>query len=213
MKFLGVAAAAAFAISATVASAATVSVLAVDAAAYGMVDVNNGTALQAGAGFVSPGPLEAAGSINSIYRSPYDAVGGPANWEDLEYFSVGPTGSEYTGTANPATLAFGSVQSVLTLLWGSVDTYNTVKLWLNGSEVASVGGAEVLAQVPAATAAGPGAALVRIAGTQFDSVSFYSSENALEFANVVAAVPLPAGGLLLFGLGGLAVLRRKRDAA
>ena len=53
------------------------------------------------------------------------------------------------------------------------------------------------------------------ASSAFNSFEMRSSRAAFEYANLqVAAVPLPAGGLLLIGaMGGLAALRRRKAAA
>jgi hypothetical protein len=138
-----------------------------------------------------------------------------ANWQDIDYYTVG---SPAPDTApSPAILTFTTPQSYLSLLWGSIDTYNAIALYLNGVLQDTVTGQDLFnaGGLPAAS----GAAFVKIAES-FNEVRFFSNypgfgadTPAFEFSNVVAAVPVPAGGLLLIGaLGGLAVLRRRKTA-
>jgi hypothetical protein len=136
-------------------------------------------------------------SVSGVTRSPFE---GTVNY-GTNYFNIGRGGW--------ATLELNGVKSVLTFLWGSPDSYNTVTLMLGAAivDVLSLG------DIPPPVTPGLNAFLVEISGGLFDKVIFASTNNALEFSNVaaVAPVPLPAGGLLLVGaFGGLAALRRRK---
>lgn len=160
------------------------------------------------------------GSTANEFKSPFDpaqANNGSdviANWQNLDYFTVGSPGKQ----ASPAVLDLNGVRTSLTFLWGSIDSYNAVKFYLGGVEQAVVDGNAAFdaGGLPAAS----GAAFVKVSDLSFDRIEFYSNHPgggadtaAFEFSNVVATVPLPAGGLLLLGaLGGLAVLRRRTAA-
>lgn len=138
-----------------------------------------------------------------------------------EYFAVGP-GS----VPSPVTLTFGKVQSAFRMLWGSIDRYNKIAFGLGESEVFSLTGTQLagLLGLPALSPTSSGnfehVALLTFKDFRFDSVTFEAFDpargnvdrNAFEFA--LAPVPLPAGGLLLIGgLAGLAMLRRRKAAA
>lgn len=112
-----------------------------------------------------------------------------------------------------ATLEADGVSNSLSLLWGSIDdspTWNLISFYLNGSLVDAVSGENV---VDAGLRAGP--TIIEISDVTFDAVVFSASSNAFEFSNVsVAPVPLPASGLLLLvGMGGVVLLRRRAQAA
>ena len=215
-----------FLMAAVGASAATVSVQANAPESWAAVDTGATTTLSPGASWVTS-PSIVAGSSAGHYKSPFDPANADNgttvtgsdvvnNWDELAYFTIGSPNL----VSSPAILALDHTKNILTLLWGSVDTYNAIELWLGGSKVATVSGQDVFDKggEPAAS----GAALVRIfeAGG-FDKVMFHSNfpgtgsdTPAFEFSNVVAAVPLPAGGLLLISaLGGMAALRRRRNKA
>ncbi|RKF12392.1 VPLPA-CTERM sorting domain-containing protein [Roseovarius spongiae] len=164
-----------------------------------------------GAYVVTPPP----GSDSGVYRSPWDET--PR--EDLNsYFAVGPNTQP-----NPVKLSFSSGQSALDILWGSVDSYNTLAFSAiaNGADV-SITGSDVATAIggDCGSPANFGCtALLRItinddngAATTFGTASFSSGSQAFEFA--LAPVPLPAAGfLLLGGLGGLVAMRRRKRAA
>jgi len=211
------------------ASAATVTVQANAPESWGAVDLGATTALSADATWTTQ-PSIVSGSVGGQFKSPFDprqadngsdVVGSDVidGWEQLDYFTIGSPNRQ----GSPGVLALSQSKSILSLLWGSVDTYNAIELVLDGTVIDTVSGQDVFdaGGEPAAS----GAALVKISGAGlFDEVRFYSNFDggdldgldtpAFEFSNVVAAVPLPAGGwLLITALGGMAVLRRKRKAA
>jgi hypothetical protein len=168
---------------------------------YALVDLTNSLDLPTGAAWVSAGtPTVQTGSLVNEYRSPLQGAGGTLE-EDTPYWNV--LGRE-TGI-----LDFDGTHTSLSLLWGSVDTYNTIEFWLGGSLVTSVI-STLLAPAPVPGNSG-GASFVTVSNLTFDEVRFVSNSNSFEFLGVSAAVPLPAGGLLLIGaIGGLAALRRRK---
>lgn len=223
--FLG-AAVAAFALTGA-ASAATYVVVGANAPeSWAEVDLGNTTALSAGANWTTA-PSTVSNSVGGEYKSPFDprsadnGVDVPAadevpNWEQIQYFTVGSPNL----VQSPAVMTVAPNSAFLSLLWGSVDLYNAIEFYAGGGLVETVSGADIFASggEPAAS----GAAFVKISGFKFDEVRFYSNFGqrsgsdvpAFEFSNVVAAVPLPAGGLLLLtALGGLGVASRKRKKA
>lgn len=117
-------------------------------------------------------------------------------------------GSVYSAITGRVSYAFGSVRTAFSLVWGSPDTYNDLKFFLGGNLVDTVNGSAILPCCGTNVAS----SLVTISGLKFDSVEFRSGAQAFEYANV-AAVPVPAAGLMLLGaVGGLAVLRRRAKA-
>ena len=209
------------------ASAATYVVVGANAPeSWDEVVLGNTTTLSPGAAWTTA-PSIVNNSVGGQYKSPFDprsanngvdvpASDAVASWEQVEYFTVGSP----TLIQSPAVMTVAPNSAFLSLLWGSVDLYNAIEFYAGGSLVETVSGADIFASggEPAAS----GAAFVKISGFNFDEVKFYSNFNlaggsdqpAFEFSNVVAAVPLPAGGLLLLtALGGLGIASRKRKKA
>ena len=148
-----------------------------------------------------PVNLGVTGSISGLYADTYagtDLAGVTA------YNSVGAGGSMTYGIS-------GKVGDSFTMIWGSIDNYNFLDF---GSE--TVGGADVLALLDG-VGQGAANAIVRItAASPFDNVTLRSDGYAFEHAfnpPELAAVPVPAAGLLLAAaLGGLSLARRRKAA-
>ena len=72
----------------------------------------------------------------------------------------------------------------------------------------------VLSGATPQTATGTLSVFTQVTDVTFDRLVFSAGKPALEYANLtIAAVPLPAGGLLLLAaLGGVAALRRRKAA-
>ena len=219
-----VAAAAIIVTSSAMAQAATLNVVATGTDALDLIDVNEGTTLQAGAAFTASSEVEilqgnfpARGA--SIYR-----VLGDGNFETLDYFAVSNPDFDVSLGRNQApgeaTLELGGSFNTLSLIWGTPDFLNgpfinVLTLFDGTDEVASFTGAQLTAE--GAIVGDPYLAEIR-SDVFFDSVVFTSGDlPAFEFGNVVAsvsAVPLPAGGLLLLsGLFGVAGLNRRKKRA
>ena len=157
-------------------------------------------------------PSTRQGNKSGDWRSPFDnesLPGLPDNSAYIgnSYWAVGPDNPN-----NPAKMTFATDQNSLSFLWGSVDTYNTLKFYLDGVLQGQVADFSF-----AGNPSGRGASYVKITGVVFDEIQFGSTaQDAFEFSNLSATpVPIPAAAWLLgsglLGLFGLA--RRKQVAA
>ena len=173
----------------------------------------------------TPDAKAVQGSSSGVYAAPfltgangtgfgnvYDPVNGTA--DATTYLTTGSYGSSYS-SAN-VTLIFPSTENYLGLLWGSVDTYNTLTFYKSGNVVGTVTGTDVLNPANGYQQYG-GTAYVNITGVAFDKVVAKSSQYAFEFDNVAyGVVPEPttliSGALLLlpFAASMVRVLRRNQ---
>ena len=156
----------------------------------------------------------------NISKSPFeDGSGNP--YSGQSYFSVIADNFNTSiggGAQGSATLTFGKTQTGLNMLWGSIDSYNTIEFFLDGSSLGSLTGTNIVSDFGLGGTSDnfEQVALLRFGGFEsgFDRVTFSSTGNSFEFA--LAPVPLPAAGLLLLtALGGMKVMsrRRKREDA
>ncbi len=153
------------------------------------------------------------GGSPSVYAPPVLSnnnglpFGDPTNGDDATtYLTAGGIEGSY------AQLAFATNQRYLGLLWGSVDSYNTISFYLGGSFITSFGGNDVSAAAGSGQCANGnqtsvGTCYVNInLSTPFDMVRMTSTSHAFEFDNVAIAagnigVPEPGEiGLFLLGL-------------
>jgi len=141
----------------------------------------------------------------------------PAGDTDNKYFCV----PEYTGGSTPvggtASVTFSSAQNYLGLYWGSIDTYNTLTLYLGGFDDEDVVGVvtgstilELSGDEDHSTSGDRGnSRYVNVTGVLFDRVEFTSTSRAFELDNL-AVVPVPGAVLLGFlGLGAAGLKLRK----
>ena len=156
------------------------------------------------------------GAVTNTYAAPYLSGGNglgfgspnqPNGANTTNYLSTG-TGS--------ITLDFGTSQSYLGLLWGSVDDYNTIEFFNGLNSVGSFTGVDVLA-LPNGNRGINGSVYVNFNDLDgaFTSVVLTSSTNAFEIDNVaINSVGVPDSGatvtLLGLALVALAAVRRKR---
>ena len=234
-KLLATIAVAALAISLTAAAQAGVTVTAsVGGAPGGSIHDNlDGLALGSAGGVTATGidvsfagtGQVVIGSSSGVYAAPFlsgnngSGFGSPnqGNGVDLtNYISAGGTSSP-GGTAGVTLVLPGEVHS-FGLLWGSIDTYNTLELFDGSTLVGTVTGSDAAAAastLPNGDQGTDGTAYVNISSTAaFDTVEAFSSSYAFEFDDVSYSrngVPEPLT-LSLFGVGvaGAAALRRRR---
>ena len=115
-------------------------------------------------------------------------------------------GSVYSSITGSVTFNL-VLSTAISFIWGSPDAYNSVEFY-NGATLVDTAISPVINPLNI-----PNSFATIIASTAFDRVVFVSGSPAMEFGNFtsLAAVPLPAGGLLLIGaIGGLAALRRRK---
>jgi hypothetical protein len=168
--------------------------------------VGYGANTPTGATWSLPGADIVTGNSTGIAQSPFNSNGLTGT---QDYFSVNPGN---TGAA----LTFGALQTAFSILWGSVDTYNSISFYEGANWMGTFTGTQIGTATGSSLTSATGyeiSALVSFGdfGNGFNRVEFTSTSNAMEFG--LAPVPLPAGGLLLIGaLGGLAALRRRKTA-
>lgn len=123
-----------------------------------------------------------SGTTSGLAAAPFTASGPDAG----NYLAAEPKGS--------VTVTFDSQQRYFGLLWGSVDTYNSLNFYNNGTLVESLTGSAIAANANGNQAA-PGSYIVNVdftGGTSFNSVVATTSTPAFEFNSVAyAATPVP----------------------
>lgn len=123
-----------------------------------------------------------------------------------------------TAGLSPVALTLAGDMQYFGLLWGTVDSYNTISFYNDGMLVASYTGTQIagLAGISDGGTAVVYANFWAGAGEVFDTVVFASSSNSFEFDNVrVAPTPLPAAlglfGSAIAGMGALGLRRRRQS--
>jgi len=169
----------------------------------------------------SPDGQVVNGSSSGLYAAPYltgnngvgfgspDQATGP---DSTNFLTAGGTSS------SSATLSWTGLQQYFGILWGSVDTYNTLTFYNGSNVVGTVTGSDVIA-VANGDQGPDGTVYVNFDSTLgFNSVVMTSSQHAFEFDNVAFSsrqldLPEPGAlGMMGFGLlaiAGLAIRRRK----
>jgi hypothetical protein len=152
------------------------------------------------------------GSLSGVYAAPYLSNGNGTPFGDP---NNGPDGTTFLTTGiGSVTLALPGQEMYVGLLWGSVDSYNTLSLYNGSTLVGTVTGTDVTASADGNQGA-IGTFYVNINSTDsFNKVVATSSSYAFEFDNVAyngSAVPEPSSFILaLVGMMGAATYQRMR---
>lgn len=153
------------------------------------------------------------GDLDGVYAAPFVSA---ANADDTtKYLTVPQNLAEITW----ASFDLGTTANYFGLLWGSIDTYNTIEFWLGQTLVASFTGSDVINPNAAngnQTAPSTNTYVNFFDLPTFDSLVLISSSYAFESDNhAYGTIQVPAPGTLaLLGASLLAfvALRRRRIA-
>ncbi len=115
-----------------------------------------------------------------------------------------------------ARIQYRGIFSQFSLLWGSVDAYNTLEFWNGLTKVGSITGDSIIQNNFGLQTSG-GSAFVSFDEYQFDKVVFFSGQKAFEVDNVSVGGSVPDGGatIALLGLAttAMGLFRRKFQRA
>ncbi len=153
------------------------------------------------------------GSSSGLYAAPYLSNGNGTLFGDS---TNGPDATTYLTTGvGSVTLTLPGQEMYLGLLWGSVDSYNTLSFYNGANLIGSITGSDVSSNANGDQGVN-GTYYVNINSTEsFNTVVATSSQYAFEFDNVAynsSAVPEPSSFILslIGGVGVFATHKLKR---
>lgn len=183
---------------------------------------NNGTYASLASGISLSFTGTNAGIVNGSLANQYAAPVFSNDNGKLFGNGNGPDTTSYVrvGTSSSATFTFTAAEQYVGLLWGSVDSYNTLTFFsgVNGTgiNVGSLTGADLPSTGSNGNQTAAGTAYINISSTQsFQSIVLTSTVNAFELDDLAFGtrqpVPEPVSMALLgSGLVGIAAFRRRR---
>jgi hypothetical protein len=158
-----------------------------------------------------------AGAAGGFYAPPYLSGN---NGDGFGSQTTGADTTTYLSTGiGSVELDFNTSELYLGVLWGSVDTYNTIAFYNGATELQSFTGGDILAGANGDQGVNGTLYVNFMSNTGFDRVVFTSTQYAFEFDDVAynqaipRTVPSPEPVTLsLFGAGlaGLGMARRRR---
>lgn len=152
---------------------------------------------------ITPDGKVTTGSSSGFYAAPYLSNNNGYPFND---FTNGPDTTRYLSTGlGTVTLAMPGLEKYIGLLWGSVDTYNTLRLFNGNTLVGTVTGSDVTASANGDQGIN-GTYYVNITSTlDFNKVVMSSSQYAFEFDNVSYSetIPTPEPSTMLIASSGL----------
>ena len=139
------------------------------------------------------------GSLSNVYAAPYLSNNNGTLFGDP---NNGPDGTTYLSTGiGSVTLSLPGEEKYVGLLWGSVDSYNSLSLYNGSTLVGTVTGSDVTASANGDQGVN-GTYYVNITSTDsFNTVVATSTQYAFEFDNVAfnpTSVPEPSSFALAF---------------
>jgi hypothetical protein len=170
-----------------------------------------GTSGGVGVSFTTDGQA-VQGSLANVYAAPYLSNGNGTLFGDP---NNGPDGTTYLSTGiGSVILTMPGQETYLGLLWGSVDSYNTLSFYNGSTPIGSVTGTQVTSNADGDQGM-QGTYYVNITSTEsFNTVVASSTQYAFEFDNVAynaSAVPEPSSVVLsLLGAFGIFTYKLKR---
>ena len=174
-------------------------------AAYGVTTCVAGAAVVDFNGGSAPANFSGTGGV---YAGTTGTWASPAG-DSSDYLAVATT--QPAGTED---IKLGSMQNYFGLLWGSVDNYNEVDAYLNGTLIGTVKGADVLGANTGfgdQHAVGSNEYVNMLFAGGYDEIKLVTTNYNFEVDNLAFAnVPEPASfGLLGLGMAALLVRRRR----